>query len=187
MEDRNLYMTYKRDTKYLVYWMIHAPNHILRGLEKPEHDSLGLNTTGQTTVSGLVAMSKLIAANVIPVRSVIQRLLKSIIDARSQPGNPDEEADLDELILSNKFSTLRVTTGQAGESESDADDSEPEIHNAPRRRQASKAGKGKKGKVKKKACNKKASGRTKSTLREADLDDVPLERFRIIEDFNEGQ
>ncbi|CAH0023625.1 unnamed protein product [Clonostachys rhizophaga] len=230
MADRNLYTTYKRDTKYLVYWMVYASNHILRGLEKPEHDSLGLNTTGQTTVSGLVAMSKLIAAHAIPVPLVIQRLLKSIIDARSQvhalfeklagadpdpelarsnashkhfidalkeafdamggfawtssqPGNPDEEADLDELILSNKFSTLRITTGQAGESESDADDSEPDIHDAPRRRQAPKGGKGKKGKGKKKG----PSGCTKPTLREADLDDVPLESFRIIEDFNEGQ
>ncbi|CAG9988105.1 unnamed protein product [Clonostachys byssicola] len=234
MADRNLYTTYKRDTKYLVYWMIHASNHILRGLEKPEHDSLSLNTTGQTTVSGLVAMSKLIAAHVIPVPSIIQRLLKSIIDARSQvhslfeklagddpdpelarsnashkhfidalkeafdalggstwtssqSGTPDEEADLDEFILSNKFSALGVTTGQAEESESDAEDSEPEIHNAPRRRQAPRAGKGKKGKGKKKGRSKKASGRAKSTLREADLDDVPLESFRIIEDFNEGQ
>lgn len=109
MEDRNLYMTYKRDTKYLVYWMIHAPNHILRGLEKPEHDSLGLNTTGQTTVSGLVAMSKLIAANVIPVRSVIQRLLKSIIDARSQvhalfekPAGDDPDPELARSNASHK-------------------------------------------------------------------------------------
>ncbi|CAG9953237.1 unnamed protein product [Clonostachys rosea f. rosea IK726] len=178
-------------------------------------------------------MSKLIDAHVVPVPSVIQRLLKSIIDARtqvqslfeklagdhpdpelarsnashkhfidalkeafdalggsawasSQPGNPDEDADLDELILSNKFSTLGVTTGQAGESVSDGDVSEPETDNAPRRRQAPKAGNGKKGKGKKKGRSKKTSGRTKFTLRESDLDDVPLESFRIIEDFNEG-
>ncbi|CAH0053890.1 unnamed protein product [Clonostachys solani] len=234
MADRNLYATYKKDTRYLVYWMIHASNHILRGLETPEHDLLALNSTGQTTVSGLVAMSKLIAAHAIPVPSIIQRLLKSIIAARtqvhalfetlagkdpdpelarsnashkhfidalmetfnvlggsaltsSQPDNPNEEADLDEFIFSNKFSALGVTTGQAVESESDTDDSELEIQNAPRSQQGPKAGRGKKSKGKKKGRSKRKSGRAKPTIREADLDHLPLESFRIIEDFNEDK
>ncbi|OTB02229.1 hypothetical protein M426DRAFT_13676 [Hypoxylon sp. CI-4A] len=79
------YLVYKRDTRYLLYWMIHASNDIGKSLpsQGENHDSVGPNVTGQTTLPGLVSMSRLIAEHVNPIPSLIYRLLRSIIDARN--------------------------------------------------------------------------------------------------------
>jgi hypothetical protein len=87
MADQNSYLRYKRDTRHLLYWMIHASNTILKSsasLPATASDATlkTVNTTGQITVSALVPMSKLIAEHINPIPSTIYRILQSVIDAR---------------------------------------------------------------------------------------------------------
>jgi hypothetical protein len=57
MASHNAYVTYKRETAQLVYWIIQAFNSIIRKTGAKDEDGLSLlNTTGQTTVKGLVSM-----------------------------------------------------------------------------------------------------------------------------------
>ncbi|KAH7317042.1 hypothetical protein B0I35DRAFT_434450 [Stachybotrys elegans] len=221
MAGQNLYLTYKRDTKYLLYWMIHASNNILRKLKKAsDGDGVSINSTGQVTVAGLVAMAKHIVAHSTSIPSVVLQLLASVIHARTQAhqiflqmasNNPDPELersnishkhfidalaevfqimggpawekshktdqfdqeDVELSILSNQFSAL-------GTDDHDSEDeSEPEVSSAPQKRKASKPGKGRKGKGKKKGTRKQPDKPL--------LDDVPLESYRIIQDFEQEQ
>lgn len=123
MIPRNTYLAYKRDTRYLLYWMIHTSNAILKSSRRPESggtagdapsgeaskknedpgvESLAINTTGRTTTAGLLSMSELIANHMKSIPSVIYRLLQSVIEARSiayaafqqfTAANPDEEVE----------------------------------------------------------------------------------------------
>ncbi|KAI1637118.1 hypothetical protein F4809DRAFT_341918 [Biscogniauxia mediterranea] len=85
MGTQNTYLAYKRDTKHLLYWIIHASNSIKKSLVASGHEATPeLNNTGQTTVAGLVSMSKLIAQHMKnPVPSLIYRLFQSVIEART--------------------------------------------------------------------------------------------------------
>ncbi|QGI98553.1 hypothetical protein CEK26_011622 [Fusarium fujikuroi] len=83
MVSQNLYLSYKRDTKYLLYWMINVSNRLLRSTNGEAQSAASVNTTGQTTVNGLISMSTLISQHKEPVPNVIYRLFESIIQARS--------------------------------------------------------------------------------------------------------
>lgn len=83
MASHNLYLSYKRDTKYLLYWMINVSNRILRENGGETHPTIKINTTGQATVNSVLPMSSLIADHADPVPNVIYRLFGSIIHARS--------------------------------------------------------------------------------------------------------
>jgi hypothetical protein len=65
-----------------VYWVIHASNTIIKSL--PPERAIPTNTTGQITLSSLVALSELIARHIPPVPSTIYRLFQSVIEARKQ-------------------------------------------------------------------------------------------------------
>lgn len=70
MATHNSYLTYKRDTRHLLYWMIRASNSIIQSSALSDDDAAipkTVNTTGQTTVSGLVSMSELIAEHISPI------------------------------------------------------------------------------------------------------------------------
>ncbi|KAF9776908.1 hypothetical protein IL306_004853, partial [Fusarium sp. DS 682] len=95
-----------RDTKYLLYWMINVSNRLLRSSNGEAQSAIEVNTTGQTTVNGLISMSTLIFQHKEPVPNVIFRLFVSIINARSlvsetfqQLMGPDSD---DELKRSNE-------------------------------------------------------------------------------------
>ncbi|KAF4341472.1 hypothetical protein FBEOM_4633 [Fusarium beomiforme] len=101
MTSQNLYLSYKRDTKYLLYWMINVSNRLLRSSNGEAQAALDVNTTGQTTVNGLISMSTLISERKEPVPNVIYRLFRSIIQARSlvsstfqQLMGPDSDEEL---------------------------------------------------------------------------------------------
>ncbi|KAF4468389.1 hypothetical protein FALBO_4722, partial [Fusarium albosuccineum] len=84
MAPHNIYLSYKKDTKYLLYWMINVSNRLLKSMGNDKAETpVTVNTTGQTTVAGLISMSKLIAERGEPIPSVIYRLFGSIIEARS--------------------------------------------------------------------------------------------------------
>ena len=84
MASRNLYLTYKKDTSQLLYWVINTSNGIVRSAASVE-DCAGvtINTTGQSTVAEIVDMSKLIARHLQPIPSVIFNLFQAVIKARS--------------------------------------------------------------------------------------------------------
>ncbi|KAF4981710.1 hypothetical protein FZEAL_2512 [Fusarium zealandicum] len=84
MAPHNIYLCYKRDTKYLLYWMINVSNRLIRTVKGDEGvASLEVNTTGQITVNGITSMAKLIAERDEHVPGVIYRLFGSIIEART--------------------------------------------------------------------------------------------------------
>ena len=97
----------------------------------------------------------------------------------------EEEEDIDDVIFSNKFSSLNL--GDSEEDGESSDDNKPDnkaqaaVHVQNRQRQKkSSSGKGKKGKKGKKAQKKKMSHAALS--KRQPLDDIPLESYRIIED-----
>ncbi|KAF4980078.1 hypothetical protein FDECE_17949, partial [Fusarium decemcellulare] len=84
MAPHNIYLSYKKDTKYLLYWMINVSNRLLMSMGDDKVETpVTINTTGQTTVASLISMSKLIAERGEPIPNVIYRLFGSIIEARS--------------------------------------------------------------------------------------------------------
>lgn len=85
MASKNEYENYKRDTKYIVYWMIRLSNKIIA--DDPElRASWAPNTTGQTNVTEMVSICKLIAKNVNTekISPVIYKLFLSVISARKR-------------------------------------------------------------------------------------------------------
>lgn len=57
MAGQNLYLSYKNDTSRLLYWVINTSNGIVTNIKN--HDPhVKFNTTGQSTVSEIVEMSK---------------------------------------------------------------------------------------------------------------------------------
>ncbi|KAH8802625.1 hypothetical protein F5884DRAFT_802467 [Xylogone sp. PMI_703] len=85
MADQNSYLKYKRDTRHLLYWMIHTSNSIVKS-SPPTQDLDGItitvNTTGQIPASAVIPIAKLIAKHIQPIPSTIYRLFQSVIAAR---------------------------------------------------------------------------------------------------------
>ncbi|KAL2755433.1 hypothetical protein ACRALDRAFT_1082332 [Sodiomyces alcalophilus JCM 7366] len=234
MVSYNAYVSYKRDTRNLLYWMIRASNSIIKGNFGLEDDPSqpALNTTGQTTVPGLVAMAELIGKHMSPIPSAILRLLDSVISARSafhdefqrlaaakpdpeleksnathryfidaltrafkalggeawasreQAGDSDNVDDPEDVIFSNQFAALKLETAADDDASDDgASDNEAGpstgANAAPRRGQRKPGKGGKKGKKGKKPAKKQQKP---GPAKGADLEDVPLESYRIIED-----
>lgn len=85
MSALNPYLTYKRDTSRLIFWVVRVSNTIIRTSSRlPEGCRFHVNTTGQVSVAELVALSKLIAAHINPVPRSILALFDSVIRARSE-------------------------------------------------------------------------------------------------------
>ncbi|KAI7194622.1 hypothetical protein KC363_g2019 [Hortaea werneckii] len=80
----NLYLTYKKDTSRLLYWVINTSNGIIEsGKCTAKDEPLQVNTTGRSTVAEIVAMARLIARHLDPIPSAIFKLFKAVIKARS--------------------------------------------------------------------------------------------------------
>lgn len=78
MAEQNSYLRYKRDTRHLLYWIIHASNSVIKSHALPTP----VNTTGELLVSALVPLSQLIAEHINLVPSTIYSLFQSVIAAR---------------------------------------------------------------------------------------------------------
>ncbi|KAL7922439.1 hypothetical protein ACQKWADRAFT_320720 [Trichoderma austrokoningii] len=84
MKFGNLYVSYKRDTRLLLYWIIKTSNPIIKNLKDSGRNvALEINVTGEVTVSDLVPMSELIAKYNANAPSTIYRLFQSVIELRS--------------------------------------------------------------------------------------------------------
>ncbi|KAK5633104.1 hypothetical protein RRF57_008818 [Xylaria bambusicola] len=111
---------------------------------------------------------------------------------KSEDPLPNNQADLDQILFTNKFAGLRVdgdtVLGDQGTSD-DGSDLESKQHHASQRRQQQKksSGKGKKARSGKKANKKKNKTTMKTTQHQStaasqSLNDVPIESYRIIQD-----
>lgn len=223
----NTYLAYKRDTNVLLYWVIRTSNQVISSKSHDHDPPLKMNTSGQTTVSGLLSMAKLIAESISGslVPAAVYRLFQAVIKARtttwqafqqieskrpdpdieksnethkffidalqkafevlggkqwesSQDGQRpdtghDAEDEIKQALFSNKFSKLDVNGEQ---DESDGEDPASSAQPAPNQ-QRRKTGKTKKAKGK-----KKTKKQQKAEPHVPDLEDVPLESYRIIED-----
>ncbi|KAM0341524.1 hypothetical protein ACHAPU_009972 [Fusarium lateritium] len=96
--------------------MINVSNRLLRSSDGETQTAADVNTTGQTTVNGLISMSALISEREEPVPNVIYRLFGSIINARSLVSstfqqlmgpNSDEELKRSNESHQHFISTLR--------------------------------------------------------------------------------
>ena len=85
MATRNAYLTYKRDTSQLLYWIIQTSNTIIKSTATLDGDykALKVNTTEEITVRSLVALSRLIAEHLNAVPPEGFRLSRAVIDART--------------------------------------------------------------------------------------------------------
>ncbi|KAF7561183.1 hypothetical protein G7046_g2947 [Stylonectria norvegica] len=130
MAPSNIYVSYKKDTRYLVYWLLHTSNDAIKSAAaQKDEPPKGLNTTGQVTVSGLLSMSELIAQHGQPVPSIIYRFFQSIIQARTTVYNafqqllgtkPDPEVQRNNASHKHFIETLtksfKILGGQAWQS-----------------------------------------------------------------------
>lgn len=77
MADHNSYLRYKRDTRHLTYWIIHASNSIIKAQSSQIRDA-GIeapNFSGQIKVSEFVPLSTLIAKHISPILPAIYRFV----------------------------------------------------------------------------------------------------------------
>ncbi|KAK6222923.1 hypothetical protein LQW54_000734 [Pestalotiopsis sp. IQ-011] len=201
MGGQNTYLTYKRETAELLYWVIQAFSSIVQKTGAEDEDGLSLrNTTGKTTVQGLVSMrlgadpevkkSNASHKHFIDALKEALKLLggesgpakKNVNADPSHEAAPSVESNI--ILLANKFASLYLgTAGDAAHDDdevvSDASDS-PDVVVAAKKAQtkSSGKGKGKKGKRGKKLKQEQA----KAAAKEPGIADVPIESYRIIED-----
>ncbi|KAK0715393.1 hypothetical protein B0H67DRAFT_537774, partial [Lasiosphaeris hirsuta] len=80
----NPYLSYKRDTGRLIYWIVKTSNEIISQAVVLPHDvPCTPNLTGQITIASLVPLCKLIAKNLSPTPPAILQMFCSVIDART--------------------------------------------------------------------------------------------------------
>lgn len=225
-KSHNTYLAYKRDTNLLLYWVIRTSNQVISSKNHDHDPSLQINTSGQTTVSGLLSMAKLIARSISgsAVPPAVYRLFQAVLDARtttwqafqqieSKQPDPDTETsnlthrffidalqeafevlggkqwasskegqspetgndaedEIKKSLFSNKFSGLDIDD----QDDSEGEDPAPPAQFAPKQ-QRRKTGKPKKTKGKKKTKKQQKGAHTGP-----DLEGVPLESYRIIDD-----
>ncbi|KAJ5589095.1 hypothetical protein N7537_011773 [Penicillium hordei] len=82
MADLNTYLKYKRDERYLVYWIIHASAHITKRF--PSNSTEGSIFTAAISLSMLKSLAQLIARHIDLIPTTIFRLFESVIDARKR-------------------------------------------------------------------------------------------------------
>jgi hypothetical protein len=136
----NLYLTYKKDTSLLLYWIINTSNGIVKSGKQAENGSVQLNTTGSTTVAEIVNMTRLIAKHLDPIPSTVFRLFKAIIKARSathaafrQVVNEKPDPEIDRANETHKYFIDALTEalealGGASWEANDASEVENEAH-----------------------------------------------------------
>ncbi|KAK1975498.1 hypothetical protein LZ30DRAFT_605505 [Colletotrichum cereale] len=86
MATRNDYLSYKRDTRCLLYWLIHASNLVIKTNRKTDHcwkSPVRFNTSGTVTVDEFAAMTRLIGEEMRTIPSMVLELLRSVILART--------------------------------------------------------------------------------------------------------
>lgn len=97
------------------------------------------------------------------------------LSTKQNTDNEDwEEEDVKDVIFSNKFSSLDIDTSNEVESD---DPESPATSSANFRKKS--GGRGKKGKR-----GKRPNGKKRPAAMEANVDELPLENYRIIEDEN---
>ncbi|KAI6360884.1 hypothetical protein MCOR25_006619 [Pyricularia grisea] len=81
MADLDSYLAYKRETKYLVFWLLHTSNSIIT-TKAPREPNLEPNTTGQVTVATLVSLANLISQYTKRTPTIVLRVFRTVISAR---------------------------------------------------------------------------------------------------------
>ncbi len=91
MATRTEYLAYKRDTSWLLYWIVRTSNGIFKSaapdVALPDGDVAAsdgiVNITGKVTVANLLTLCRLIAKNLTTIPPDIFRLFRAVIDART--------------------------------------------------------------------------------------------------------
>ncbi|KAK2038951.1 hypothetical protein LZ31DRAFT_569729 [Colletotrichum somersetense] len=174
MATRNNYLSYKRDTRCLLYWVIHASNFVIMTNRKTDHcwkSPVRFNTSGTLTVDEFAAMTRLIGEEMSSVPSMVLGLLRSVILARTahwdgfqqytegdpqESGNESQVSDaIEERILASDFSVRDIRTPNDTESENESSD---DVFITQKRVIKKRRKTGNKGKKKKKKAKTAARG-----------------------------
>ncbi|KAI7462105.1 hypothetical protein D0860_02755 [Hortaea werneckii] len=206
----NLYLTYKKDTSRLLYWVINTSNGIIESGNCTDDDEpRQVNTTGRSTVAEILAMARARSITASAFERIVNEkpdpeieranaTHKYFIDALTEAFNAlggkswdsgeaasaeDEDVkDEDVMSLQNHFSVLSLGKVEDEEDDDDDDDDASHVHSAPAKQQ-SKPRKKKSAKGKKGKRGKKPKPRSTSGPAAAPpLSDLPIESYRIIED-----
>lgn len=117
-ENDNLYLAYKRNTRYLVQWIVCNYNEVLRSptAEEQQQTQAKPMPSGQVTVKELVAMATRIGARKTAVPPSIFKCIRSVIDARTlvaetykMMGSPDDDRN-EEVEESNASHAFFIQT-----------------------------------------------------------------------------
>ncbi|KAK4167920.1 hypothetical protein QBC43DRAFT_361571 [Cladorrhinum sp. PSN259] len=207
MATRNIYLNYKRDTNYLVRWIVQVSNKLLTTAQ-PDAGDITVNTTGGITVSSIIsartsththfermaaelldleiqesnAKHKYFIDTLVRAFEILGGKEKEAGDKASKQETTTESEDLDELLFVNKFSALAVHhNADVSDSESDGEPQQTQFSPAAAAAQRRRPGKGKKGKKGGMQQQKKKT-QAAQPVSQPNLDHVPLESFRIIQD-----
>jgi len=83
MAPHNAYLAYKRDTKYLTFWNVHASNACITSSKADRLTATAsINHTGQVKVSDLLSMAVRMRESAMIVPATIYRLFRSVIEKR---------------------------------------------------------------------------------------------------------
>ncbi|KAK1597976.1 LOW QUALITY PROTEIN: uncharacterized protein LY79DRAFT_587118 [Colletotrichum navitas] len=88
------YLSYKRDTRCLLYWVIHASNFVIKTNRKTDHrwkSPVRFNTSGTVTVDEFAGMTRLIGDEMRSVPSLVLGLLRSDGFQQYTEGDPQVE------------------------------------------------------------------------------------------------
>ena len=85
MASRNSYLTYKRDTSRIIYWVVQTSNAIIKSVRSSVNSEVDAddvpeepNLSGGVTVAGLVALSKLISRHIDSAPVCPRRILGTL-------------------------------------------------------------------------------------------------------------
>ncbi|EFQ28783.1 uncharacterized protein GLRG_03927 [Colletotrichum graminicola M1.001] len=107
------YHSYKRDTRCLLYWVIHASNFVIKTNRKSDHrwkSPVRFNTSGTVTVDEFTGMTRLIGEEMRSVPSLVLGLLRSVILARTAHWDGFQQYTEGDPQVEKSFASDRVFT-----------------------------------------------------------------------------
>ncbi|KAK2065377.1 hypothetical protein LY76DRAFT_611550 [Colletotrichum caudatum] len=113
MATRNNYLSYKRDTRCLLYWVIHASNFVIMTNRKTDHcwkSPVSFNTSGTVTVDEFAAMTRLIGEEMSSVPFMVLGLLRSVILARTAHWDGFQQYTEGDPQVEKSFASDRIFT-----------------------------------------------------------------------------
>lgn len=197
MDRPSPYASCKKETRYLLYWMIRASDEVIHTLLPPETAILRINTSGVATTSDLQIMCQLVKRHAKEIPNTVFRLFKSVIlsrvriqsifkltTARSWDADWERRKDDHQRLVTGLIEAFAYLGGPEWELEAgnesltpvDVEDIERDIFARPISIAGTRPDRPVKGAT-------KAGLKRQKARKRVPLEIIPLEKFQIIPDF----